>query len=241
MKIIVLQHIPIEDPGYIKTLLAQDKCELTTIELDRGEKIPDNLQQFDAMLCMGGPMDTWMTDDYPWLSDEKKRIKEFVCTLEKPFLGFCLGAQLLGEVLGGSVVKSNPSEIGVLDIKFNQNSNNDLLFSDFEQTIKAVQWHSYEVKGLEENPNVTVLASSATTKYQIFRYRQNAYGIQFHIEVEKHTIKQWAQVAEYKNALIANLGQNAIFDFDKLVKINMNNMNANCKILYKKFKKLIHI
>ena len=113
MKILVLQHIPIEDPGYIKVLMQQDQCELTTIELDAGEKIPNNLAEFDAMLCMGGPMDTWMEAEYPWLIEEKIKIKEFVCDLEKPFLGFCLGAQLLGEVLGGKVVKSNPPEIGV--------------------------------------------------------------------------------------------------------------------------------
>ena len=100
MKILVLQHIPIEDPGYIKVLMQQDQCELTTIELDAGEKIPNNLAEFDAMLCMGGPMDTWMEAEYPWLIEEKIKIKEFVCDLEKPFLGFCLGAQLLGEVLG---------------------------------------------------------------------------------------------------------------------------------------------
>ena len=45
MKILVLQHIPIEDPGYIKVLMQQDQCELTTIELDAGEKIPNNLGQ----------------------------------------------------------------------------------------------------------------------------------------------------------------------------------------------------
>ena len=111
MKILVLQHIPIEDPGYIKVLMQQDQYELTTIELDAGEKIPNNLAEFDAMLCMGGPMDTWMEAEYPWLIEEKIKIKEFVCDLEKPFLGFCLGAQLLGEVLGGKVVKSNPPEI----------------------------------------------------------------------------------------------------------------------------------
>ena len=116
MKVIILQHIKIEDPGHIKDLMIKDNCELTTIELDEGEKIPGDLSNFDAMLCMGGPMDTWMEKDYPWLVEEKNIIKKFVVDLEKPFLGFCLGCQLLGEVLGGKVVKSNPIEIGMLDI-----------------------------------------------------------------------------------------------------------------------------
>ena len=105
MRILVLQHIKIEDPGYIKDLMINDGVELTTVELDEGEKIPTDLSKFDAMFCMGGPMDTWMEKEHPWLVSEKKAIKEFVVDLKKPYLGFCLGCQLLGEVVGGKVVK----------------------------------------------------------------------------------------------------------------------------------------
>ena len=56
MNIIVLQHIKIEDPGYIKDLMVDDGFQLTTIELDEGEKIPSDLNKFDGMFCMGGPM-----------------------------------------------------------------------------------------------------------------------------------------------------------------------------------------
>ena len=129
MEVIVLQHIKIEDPGYIKDLMLNDGVNLTTIELDEGEKIPDDLNKFDAMFCMGGPMDTWMEDQYPWLIDEKKVIKEFVVNLKKPYLGFCLGCQLLGEVIGGKVVKSKKSEIGILNINFLKEKENDVLFT----------------------------------------------------------------------------------------------------------------
>ena len=74
MNIIVLQHIKIEDPGYIKDLMLADGVKLTTIELDEGEKIPNNLSQFDGMFCMGGPMDTYMEREYPWLIEEKKQL-----------------------------------------------------------------------------------------------------------------------------------------------------------------------
>ena len=67
MNIIVLQHIKIEDPGYIKDLMLADGFNLTTIELDEGEKIPDDLSKFDGMFCMGGPMDTYMEQEYPCL------------------------------------------------------------------------------------------------------------------------------------------------------------------------------
>jgi len=239
MRIIVLQHIKIEDPGYIKDLMLNDNVDLTTIELDEGEKIPQDLSKFDAMFCMGGPMDTWMEKDYPWLIDEKKRIKEFVVDLKKPYLGFCLGCQLLGEVIGGKVVKSNKPEIGMLDVNFSENKNNDLLFYKFPEKITSLQWHSYEVQELENNKDVTLIASSPETKFQIFKYKNHAYGIQFHIEIKNTTVGEWGCVPEYKAALENQLGPGALGKFDQEAKINMASMNKYSQILYNKFKKLV--
>ena len=238
--VIVLQHIKIEDPGYIKDLMIKDNINLTTIELDEGEKIPNNLSKFDAMFCMGGPMDTWMEKDYPWLIEEKKRIREFVIELKKPYLGFCLGCQLLGEVIGGKVVRSNPSEIGILNIDFVENTKkNDSLFSTFPNQIKSLQWHSYEVQNLEKNKNVILIASSSITKYQIFKYQNHAYGIQFHIEIKDTTVNEWGCVPEYKKALEDQLGNGALEKFDQSAKDNMKDMNNYSTILYNNFKKLL--
>ena len=237
--ILVLQHLPIETPGYLLDLMKIDKFNITTIELDQGEKIPDNLSSYDAMFCMGGPMDTWMEETYPWLIDEKNKIKEYVIDLKKPYLGFCLGCQLLGEVLGGQVVKSNPPEIGILDINMTKNKNFDLLFSEYPEKIKALQWHSYEVIELEKNNDVKILASSPTTKYQIFKYMDHAYGIQFHIEIKEDTVSQWSCVPEYEKALEDSLGKGALKIFDQNAKINMKSMNTSAEILYKNFKKII--
>ena len=239
MKIIVLQHIKIEDPGYIKDLMLKDGAELTQIELDEGEKIPEDLSKYDAMFCMGGPMDTWMEKEYPWLIEEKKRIKEFVVDLKKPYLGFCLGCQLLGEVIGGKVAKTNNPEIGMLNINFSENKNNDLLFSKFPEKITSLQWHSYEVQELEKNIDVTLIASSPETKYQIFKYKNHAYGIQFHIEVKKTTVGEWGCVPEYKSALEKQLGEGALEKFDADSQKHMSLMNEYSEILYKNFKKLI--
>ena len=85
MKILILQHIECETPGYIKDLMVADGFDLTTVELDVGEKIPENINQFDGMFCMGGPMDTWMEKDYPWLIEEKKAINDFVVYLTNLF------------------------------------------------------------------------------------------------------------------------------------------------------------
>ncbi len=215
-----------------------DGVNLTTIELDEGEKIPDNLNKFDGMLCMGGPMDTFMEKQYSWLVEEKKKIKEFVVDLKKPYLGFCLGCQLLGEVIGGQVVKSNPAEIGMMNINFTKEKEVDNLFSKFPNQIKSLQWHSYEVQGIENNKDVTLLASSPVTKFQIFKYQNHAYGIQFHIEIKDTTVNEWGCVPEYKQALEDKLGDGALEKFNQSARVNMKDMNNYSKILYENFKKL---
>ena len=154
-------------------------------------------------------------------------------------MGFCLGCQLLGEVVGGKVVKSNPAEIGIMDINFNENKKADSLFSQFPDNIKSLQWHSYEVQEIDNNPDITLLASSPVTKYQIFKYQNHAYGIQFHIEIKDTTVNEWGCVPEYKKALEDQLGDGALEKFDKSAKNNMEDMNNYSKILYYNFKKLL--
>jgi GMP synthase-like glutamine amidotransferase len=146
---------------------------------------------------------------------------------------------LLGEVVGGKVVKSNPSEIGIMDINFSKQKDEDKLFSQFPNQIKSLQWHSYEVQGIENNKDITLLASSPITKYQIFKYQDHAYGIQFHIEIKDTTVNEWGCVPEYKKALEDQLGKDALEKFDNAAKDNMPDMNNYSKILYQNFKKIL--
>ena len=112
-------------------------------------------------------------------------------------------------------------------------------FSTFPDKIKSLQWHSYEVQDLENIQSVTLIASSGETKYQIFKFQEHAYGIQFHIEIKDTTVSDWGCVPEYKSALESQLGKGALAKFDNDAKINMSSMNKYSTILYNNFKKLI--
>ena len=127
----------------------------------------------------------------------------------------------------------------MLNINFSKNKNNDLLFEKFPEKITSLQWHSYEVQGLDDNEDISLIASSPETKYQIFKYKNHAYGIQFHIEVKKTTVGEWGCVPEYKSALEKQLGQGALEKFDEDSQKYMPIMNQYSEILYENFKKLV--
>ena len=232
MKFLVLQHINIEHPGIFLKFMKEDNINIDTVELDENEKIP-NLDPYDAMIVMGGPMDTWQEEAYPWLKSEKEAIHKFVCVNKKPYLGLCLGAQLLSEAIGGKVRKMKTPEIGVLKVFVEDNKS---LFNGLNKELKVLQWHSYEAYNLPSNANI--LASSPECKVQAFS-SYNAFGLQFHVEQTNKTVPEWACVPEYKSALENTLGQNALEKFKKDVEENLNVFNNSAKIIYNNFKKII--
>ena len=232
MNFLVLQHINIEHPGIFLKFMKEDNIQIDTVELDENEKIP-NLDKYDAMIVMGGPMDTWQEKTYPWLKIEKENIYKFVSIKKKPYLGLCLGAQLLSEAIGGKVRKMKTPEIGVLDVSVN---NNNSIFTGMDKNFKALQWHSYEVCDLPVNTKI--LASSAACKIQAFS-SERAFGLQFHVEQTEKTVPQWACVPEYKSALENTLGSNALENFKKDVEDNLNIFNSSAKKIYNNFKKII--
>ena len=232
MKFLILQHINIEHPGIFLNYMKEDQIKIDTVELDEGEKIP-KLDSYDAMIVMGGPMDTWQEEAYPWLKIEKENIHNFVKIKKKPYLGLCLGAQLLSEAIGGKVRKMKTPEIGVLNVSINDNQS---IFNGLDKNLKALQWHSYEVYDLPSHTKL--LASSPACNVQAFS-SEKAFGLQFHVEQTNETVPQWACVPEYKSALENTLGQNALDKFKKDVEENLNTFNKSARIIYKNFKKII--
>jgi len=212
--------------------MKEDNIKIDTVELDENEKIPE-LDPYDAMIVMGGPMDTWQEEVYPWLKTEKEAINKFACINKKPFLGLCLGAQLLSEAVGGKVRKMKTPEIGVLKVSV---TNNNSIFKGLNNELKVLQWHSYEVYDLPSNTNL--LASSPDCKVQAFS-SDNAFGLQFHVEQTNKTVPEWACVPEYKSALESTLGTNALKKFRNDVENNLKIFNNSAKTIYENFKKII--
>ena len=105
-----------------------DGVDWTAVELDAGEPIPP-LEDYDALWVMGGPMDVWDVAEHPWLVPEKRAIRRWVRELEKPFLGLCLGHQLLADALGGTCGPQRPPEIGILEVELTPEGEADPIFA----------------------------------------------------------------------------------------------------------------
>ena len=225
MHILVLQHETVEHPGIFRSFLAEDGHTWDAVELQLGEALPDNLDSYDALWVMGGPMDVWEEDDHPWLVDEKVFIRRAVIGHKLPYLGLCLGHQLLASALGAEVGPGTP-EIGLLPVKVEDSP----VFEGLGSPIDTLQWHGAEVKELPDG--AMSIASSPACAIQAMLFGRHAVTAQFHLETEPDTVQNWAKIPAYAAALERALGPGAVENLDAKVTANMAALNATARRFY---------
>lgn len=226
MHILVLQHASVEHPGVFREFLKRDGHTWDAIELDDGESLP-GLDGYEALWVLGGPMDVWQEDQHPWLRAEKAIIREAVLDREMPYLGLCLGHQLLAEALGGKVGPSKIPEIGVLEVHVTEQ---EPLFAGMPKTLECLQWHSAEVTDMPAGARV--LAASPACAVQAMAWKTHAFALQFHMEVEGDTVANWAEIPEYAHALERAMGEGAVGLLEADCAKRMETFNAMAEQLY---------
>ncbi len=232
MRMLVFQHHVLEHPGVFREFLAEDGVEWDAVQLQDGEAIPA-LGDYDALWVLGGPMDVWEEDLYPWLVAEKAAIHEAVLERKMPFLGVCLGHQLLGEVAGGKCDKMPVAEVGVIDISVTPSGAMDPLLKGFDPVHKAVQWHGVHVAEAPKGSHI--LASTDDCLVQALRVGDRAWGIQYHVEVTRDTVPEWGDIPAYKEAVEKVLGEGGMPGFIEDSDANIDDFNRHARVLYGNF------
>jgi GMP synthase (glutamine-hydrolysing) len=186
MNVLIIKHVDIEGPGLIGLCLKQRAIPYQVLCLGTGDLLP-KVDDFTHIVILGGPMNVYEEDRYPFLKSEDLFIKEAI-QRGKHILGICLGAQLIAKSLGAKVTKSPVKEIGWCEVSLTEEGSKDLLFAALPKAFPVFQWHedTFEIPKWGKR-----LVTSTAVPNQAFRYGDNAYGLQFHLEVTMGMIQEW--------------------------------------------------
>ena len=185
---------------------------------------------------MGGPMDVWDVEEYPWLIVEKTAIRTWVREMQKPYLGLCLGHQLLADALGGTCGPQDPAEIGIFNVELTEEGRADPLFSGMSTVQKCLQWHSVRVA--QPPQGSIILATSPACPVQAMRIGTNAWSMQYHVEIEPDTIANWSEIPAYRKALIDILGDTGYDAMSAEADQHMGDFMASSEKLYQNFMRM---
>ncbi len=180
-KALIILHQKRSIPGDIGNKLKLRGFNLDIIKPSLGDSLPPNLKEYDLVVVLGGPISA--NDNYQYIKDEIDWIK-VVLESNKPFLGICLGAQILAKHLGCKIEKNDNS---ISEIGFYNIHPTDLGQKIFKKNNLFFQFHD---EGFELPPNSDLLATGDRFKNQAFKYK-NCYGFQFHPEVNFYLHLRW--------------------------------------------------
>ena len=192
-KIIIIRQIAIEGPGTLGEFLRKKNIEYTILDVFRvngAVLAKQDLKTVGAVVILGGPMNVYEDEKFPFLPAEKNFIRK-VIEENVPLFGICLGAQLIACVLGANVRRAPCKEIGWYDISLEKAAKSDPLVKGSDDKMTVFQWH----EDTFDLPKGALLLARNNGMNQAFRFQDFVWGFQFHIEVDEKMIASWR--AEY--------------------------------------------
>src|SRR3989338_6438604 len=230
--ILIVKHVSHEGAGTIEEFVVKKRFDVRTLELYNGDAFPVELSGIDAVISMGGPMSVYEEDKHPFLKNEDVFLKEII-KHEIPFLGICLGSQLLAKAAGAKVVKAPKEEIGWFKVDLTKEGKKDSLFEGLDGPLDVFQWHgdTFDIPARGKH-----LAEAKDCRNQALKVGRRAYGFQFHIEVTKEIIADWVG-RHFKGAkgTISPADQKMIDDYARL----KTDFDKHASTIYENFLKIM--
>jgi len=189
-RLLVCQHVPYEILGTLDPLLRHAGFRIRYVNFGRDPDAQPTIEGYQGLIVLGGPMNVGEDDRYPHLRTEQALIRN---AIEEgvPVLGICLGAQLIAATLGATIRPAAETEIGWYDVCPTEAAQQDPVLGHLGATERLFQWHGDTF----ELPDGAVhLAAGDAVPNQAFRWGDNVYGFQFHLEVDQPMIERWLKV-----------------------------------------------
>lgn len=236
-KVLVFQHVAHEILGTLNPLLKAQGLRIRYVNFDRNPDERPSLEKYNGLVVLGGHMGVYEAEEYKHIKVEIQLIEE---ALKKgiPILGICLGAQILAHVLGADVRRSPEKEIGWHEIHLTDEGEKDPLLSHFKKTEKIFQLHgdTFDIPKTAKH-----LASSQICNGQAFRFGENVYGLQFHLEVDQAMILRWLNNPRHQEQIFQSCNhfsaENIRTETEKLISRSMDLSHQT----FSKFIELFHL
>ena len=194
MSVLIVKNITSEGPGTIEDFLKEKGMDYSVVDFsgcDSSEADVPDVKKFTHLVIMGGPMAVYESDGAPSLHFEVAMIRAFILS-KKPVLGICLGAQMIAYALKADVYAGGTQEIGWYKVDITSEGMSDPAFASLAVNngpiAEVFQWHG---DTFDLPKKAVCMASSAAYQNQAFKYSDNVYGLQFHIEVTPDMIREW--------------------------------------------------
>ena len=195
-KILVIQHNDDDNLNDLAQPFVEAGLEIVQWHAAKTAAPVDSLDGFSGLVSLGAFAGVEDETETPWMPFERKLI-ETALEQEMPVLGLCFGSQLLASVAGAEVGKSGRPEVGWYQVQMSDDAANDPLMSVLGPEPEVIQYH-YDTFNWQTLPeNLTILATGGGMN-QAFRVGKNAWGTQFHIEMNLPTMLGW--IARYPRA-----------------------------------------
>ena len=189
--VLLIRNDWFESFGVAPGALARGGVDFLSVDVTKPDAVLPNLGDVAGVVTFGGTVNVDQVDDHPQLGTVREYTRRAV-EAGLPYLGICLGSQILARALGETVVKGAVKEVGFEPIHTTDEAARDPLLGVLEPHETVLHWHE-DTHALPDD--ATLLATADQIPVQAYRVGDSAWGVQFHLEVDGGEYAWWISTA----------------------------------------------